>query len=504
MKNFKVLIAVALLAAAGTGLAVTCAQDNVPGGTLLVPFFKVSRNGSTGGDIPGGNTDTLVAITNVSGSGIIAHATVWSKYSKEVLDFNIPMTGYDVVTFSMRDILNGKLNVNGQIKDLCLPANATIGGWSKTTYQRFTNPDATDRAQTTALYGVPAYSGTFRTNVWAALDESADVTSVSTPVYDSDGAGCGSPNAALSGDFSGYVTIDVVNYCTNYFPYQPEYFINDAIATLGWAQAGAPGSPNVLMGDVIFIDPAENGGNISGDQAVSLEFDSRLVWYDLTYRPAGSKTFYGRYFTSLDVGTAVVGGAGYNGIGDGREPVGSRYGVRFISDAQGTSGMRTWAEIWRSDVYLTTSDTYRHLCGWWTNKKGGFATDPTGVSLTVYDTDENPVTVQPTGGPSGYVPPSVGKFIFLEAQRLVISGPNADPNLVPAGTWANNGGWIDMNFKVTSYHSYYSQAFVGTQHGANGKAVSVGHSATLLDNQFICIPAANVFIEAGNVATTSQ
>jgi len=44
MKKVSTLIALALLAVAGTGLAVTCAQDNVPAATLLVPYFQVTFN----------------------------------------------------------------------------------------------------------------------------------------------------------------------------------------------------------------------------------------------------------------------------------------------------------------------------------------------------------------------------------------------------------------------------------------------------------------------------
>src|SRR5438045_2503884 len=107
MKKFSGLVATALLAVAGTGYAVTCSYDNVPAATLLVPYFKVARNGSTGADIPEGGTDTLIAMTNVSNTGIIAHVTLWNKYSKAVFDFNVPMTAFDVAFFRMKDILNG-------------------------------------------------------------------------------------------------------------------------------------------------------------------------------------------------------------------------------------------------------------------------------------------------------------------------------------------------------------------------------------------------------------
>src|SRR5204863_107935 len=88
----------------------------VPAATLLAPHFRVSRNGVTSADtdIPDlpGQTDTLMAITNVGSTGVIVHATVWSKYGHPVFGFNIPMTAYDVAFFRMKDILNGKLDVN--------------------------------------------------------------------------------------------------------------------------------------------------------------------------------------------------------------------------------------------------------------------------------------------------------------------------------------------------------------------------------------------------------
>jgi len=305
MKKVSTLIALALLAVAGTGLAVTCAQDNVPGATLLVPYFRVSRNGvtSVGTDIPDvlGQTDTLMAITNVSDTGLIVHATVWNKYSFPVLDFNIPMTAKDVATFRMKDILNGKLNVNPNTqnvspqKDPCGINQSTNSyapsvGFGATKYIRFSNPDSLDRVQSISVYANPAFSGTFRRNVWDSLDESGDVTSFTAPgafVIDDDNRCAGSVDGAFSGDFSGYITFDVVNYCTNFFPDQIDYYSKDAIATAGWDGYG----PNAIMGDVFYVDSNSTNGNISGDPMVPLEFDADLDWrFD--------KTFYGRYRTT--------------------------------------------------------------------------------------------------------------------------------------------------------------------------------------------------------------
>src|SRR5450759_4489962 len=148
MKKLSVVVALALLSVGGTSYAVTCAYDNVPAASLLIPYFRVSLNGSTGADIPSGGVDTLVAVTNVSTPGVIAHVTVWNKYSKAVLDFNLPLTGKDTTNFSMRAILNGQLNVNANQKlpDPCglnLVNNAYLPnvGYGATQYIRFSHPD---------------------------------------------------------------------------------------------------------------------------------------------------------------------------------------------------------------------------------------------------------------------------------------------------------------------------------------------------------------------------
>src|SRR5450759_153039 len=210
MKKFSILIALVLLAVAGTGYAVTCAYDNVPAATLLVPYWKVSLNGATGYPIPTGGVDTLVSIVNVSVPGVIAHVTVWNKYSKAVIDFNIPLTGKDVVSFSMRDIMNGKLSPNlpqydttKYPKDPCgitNPGLPSVGyapkvGFGQTTFIRFSHPDAqfitsnptfaTDVITSISQYNingvVDAIGSGFRPVVWNSLHESGDVTTFTNP-----------------------------------------------------------------------------------------------------------------------------------------------------------------------------------------------------------------------------------------------------------------------------------------------------------------------------------
>ena len=541
MKKFSILIALVLLAVAGTGYAVTCAYDNVPAATLLVPYWKVSLNGATGYPIGSGGTDTLVSVVNVSSPGVIAHVTVWNKYSKAVIDFNLPLTGKDVVSFSMRDILNGKLSPNlpqydtvKYPKDPCgitNPGLPNVGyapkvGFGQTSFIRFSHPDAAstpmgiDVVTSISQYNingvVDAIGPGFRPSVWNSLDESGDITTFTNPaagnILDKDNPACGwAASAPLKDALSGYLTIDVVNYCTNFFPDQADFYNKDAIATLGW---GPTYTPNVLIGDVFYVDSASQGGNISGDPAVAIEFDARLAYQ----RIGTTKTFFGKFvaaiagpacpaeLTPAGCGNANVPAAYYFG-GDGREPLGDRYGFRYLADQ--ANGLQSWIIVWRSDYYQGVDV---NLCAWAdpTAKTGNNGDPDTGlydsvhqVQVLTYDNDENlfgGVGVPP--GPSGQLPgTSSPNYIFLESQRI---------NLLTATDWnpANfKGGWVDLTLRGPGYtgadasHGLYNMGWFGVQHTAPGQFISVGYAAANLDNQFQCSPN---FQGTGTVVTNIQ
>jgi hypothetical protein len=560
MKKFSVLIALVLLAVAGTGYAVTCAYDNVPAATLLVPYWKVTLNGATGAPIGSGGVDTLVSVVNVSTPGVIAHVTVWNKYSKAVIDFNLPLTGKDVVSFSMRDIMNGRLSPNYPQCDLNLPTFATCinvkgappksypvdpcglvdpglptatykpsVGFGQTQFIRFSHPDATglgiDVVTSISQYNlttVDAIGAGFRGTVWNSLDESGDITSFTSSsganILDKDNPACGwAATNPLGGALSGYLTIDVVNYCTNFFPDQGDFYDKDAIATAGWTQplyanfpctAAVPCAvtytPNVLIGDVFYVDTATQGGNVSGDPAVAVEFDSRLGFTSFPL----TKTFFGKYvdFNSSCAGETSGTGCANAGVppafyfpGDGREPLGDHYGFRYLADQ--ANGLQSWILVWRSDVYDDGDEI--DLCSWAdpTAKTGnngasgsGFFDDLHQVVILTYDNDENlfgGVGIPP--GPSGQPPGSSSpNYIFLESQRIdLLAATQAGAGWNPA---AFKGGWVDITFRGPGYFGFdetdglYNQAWVGVQHTAPGAFISVGHAAANLSNQFQCQP----------------
>ena len=67
-------------------------------------------------------------------------------------------------------------------------------------------------------------------------------------------------------------------------------------------------TPNVLMGDVFYIDTASQGGNISGDQAIAIEFSPFLDFSDEF--SAGFpvlKTFFGKFVSTSGCNAELTG-----------------------------------------------------------------------------------------------------------------------------------------------------------------------------------------------------
>ena len=101
----KTAVCLALLSALALGGAANaeiCTIDDVPAATLLLPYFEVDLNSTNG-------VTTLFSVNNASATAILAHVTVWTDLSVPVLDFDIYLTGFDVQTMNMRDIVNGIL-----------------------------------------------------------------------------------------------------------------------------------------------------------------------------------------------------------------------------------------------------------------------------------------------------------------------------------------------------------------------------------------------------------
>jgi hypothetical protein len=313
--------------------AVICAVDAVPAATLLLPYFEVDLGNTTG-------SETLFSINNASASAVLVHVVLWSDLSVPVLDFNLYLTGYDVQTIDLRDIL-----VAGN-----LPRTASAGqdpGDTISPKGQFSQD--INFASCNGVLPPPPLPTFFTAHLQAALT--------------------GQPSAILAGNCAGqflgdniargYITADTVSDCSLRFPGDTGYFA-----------AGGTGDAtdqNVLWGDYMLIRPPTSF--LVGGTLVHVEADPT----NPATSTAGRYTFYGRY----DAWTAV----------DNREPLATNFGSRFMSGGN-NSGMSSLA-VWRDSKVNQGPFPCPAIPGlrppwYWLGQEG----------IVVFDEQEHPVVPQ--------------------------------------------------------------------------------------------------------------
>ncbi|MEM1245031.1 MAG: hypothetical protein AAGK22_01605 [Acidobacteriota bacterium] len=415
-------IALAALVLGGPVLAEVGTLDAVPAATLLIPRFEVDLVDPTG-------YTTLFSVNNASAAPTIAHVTVWSEWSVPVLDFDIYLTGYDVQTINLGDILrNGVLPQTGPDDAL-----SNRGPWS----------EAHDTFGGSCLTNSPNYapiSGTFLAVVQEAL--------TGQPLSAGAGAGLCSSTPGDETLARGFITIDNVSECSQEFPNNDGYFADGG--------TGTANNDNVLWGDFFLCDP----GNAftQGFTAVHLEADStRLAAGAPSCDPVANyelQTFYCR----TQAGVHQGGGTALPGE-DNREATGSTFASRYVTGAGFSGG--TSLVVWRD------------------NGVGSPASCATGApsfsqtELVVFDEEENP-TVAPTGGPSG-APGATPVTPFPYCTNRTVVGVDF-PVDAPFG-WV----YANLNDASTGGAFDFNQAYGLTVMDASG-LYSVGFEAIQLNN----------------------
>src|SRR5436190_1672371 len=290
MKKTAVCLALlGLLALGGQALALICTIDDVPAATLLLPYFEVSPCSD-----PNGVT-TLFSINNASATAILAHVVVWSDLSVPVLDFNIYLTGYDVQTINLRDLLSGTIPVT---------ASAGQDPGDKISPKGPKSQDI-NFASCAGQLPPPALPASFIQHLALAL------TGKASPIF----GGLCSGRALGDNIARGYITVDTVNNCTLRLPSDIAYFINDVTFQ------------NVLWGDYFYVNSAQNFAD--GDTLVHVE--ASLTNPATT--TAGRYTFYGRYTSPA-----------WN-ASDHREPLATTFAGRYVDGGDFTGG--TSYIVWR-------------------------------------------------------------------------------------------------------------------------------------------------------------
>src|SRR5262249_1299624 len=99
MKKLALALAIiGLLATGQTAHALIGTIDDVPAATLLLPYFEVDLANPAG-------VTTLFSVNNASATAVLVHVVMWTDLSVPILDFNVYLTGYDVQSVNLADIL---------------------------------------------------------------------------------------------------------------------------------------------------------------------------------------------------------------------------------------------------------------------------------------------------------------------------------------------------------------------------------------------------------------
>jgi hypothetical protein len=344
------LVGAVTLGAGSVAYANTCAFDAVPAATLLFPFVSYNYDEGTEG------TTTIFSITNTSYEAQIVHVTVWTDFSVAILDFNILLTGYDVLRYNIRDILDRgflPVTLNEPHEDPRVEYAIERGPISGVNQYAATDPpDLPDPLATNTLGGrcptsSPSYPGLYANPIpqqIRALFQGWLQSSQSLPRYhqncDDEDEYVPTPEPwfearTTADDTWLYMTMDVVQTCNTLFPDDFGYFVDEIRYD------------NVLVGDVAWVDNVDRFSEV--DQAVHLEADFAIDYYSTVNERGYPTTFYSRY-------------ANPDGFVDYREPLPTAWAMRYQENE--IIGLETYIRAWKGgtfykivpDLYLEDED----------------------------------------------------------------------------------------------------------------------------------------------------
>jgi hypothetical protein len=412
------LVLVGALALAAPMSAVICTIDAVPAATLLLPYFEVDLNN------PNGLT-TLFSVNNASATAVLVHVVMWSDLSVPVLDFDVYLTGYDVQSVNLRDII-----VNGN-----LPQTASAGQDPTDTISP-KGPLSQDInfASCTGALPLPQLPAIYISHLQNSL------TGLASSLLGGNCAG----QAIGDNVARGYITMDTVDSCSTLFPGDAGYFLSGG---------GVATNQNVLWGDWFIVNTTENFAE--GGDLVHIEADAT----NPATSTAGRYTFYGRY----DAWTAV----------DNREPLATNFATRYIDGGpfSGGTSFLVWRDSKVSQGAFTCPATLGVRPVWYPLGQEGIA---------IFNEQEQVVT--PSTVPVSPQPPNAALTPFpAETQRTIVGGPALS---VPFSF-----GWmyLDLNTTVTAAGANppvdpaAAQAWVVATFAANGQ-FAVGVDAIRLDS----------------------
>jgi len=181
-----------------------------PGATVLIPYFEVNLAKADG-------MTTVFSINNASATAVLAHVNVMTDLGVLALGFNVYLTGYDIQTINMRDIING-----------IMPQTASAGQdpQDKISPHGQVSQDI-NFASCSGILPTPNLPSNYTTHLKNSLSGKG------TTFY---GGNCVGLNYGDS-VARGYITIDTVNACALVDPASPGYLPYLTFQNVLWADA---------------------------------------------------------------------------------------------------------------------------------------------------------------------------------------------------------------------------------------------------------------------------
>jgi hypothetical protein len=306
----------------------SCDIALLPAATLLLPYFEVDLTSQFG-------ETAIFTVTNVSPEEQIAHVTLWTNRAYPVIDFNIYLTGYDVQSVDLRDVLMGRL-APPRGAGLPYPGELSRSNRALDTAACDELPSQLSPAAVQRMHLA------FMTGGVPATGDTPACSGVSTPLH--------------KVELAGYATIDVVGSCTTLLPTATAYY-TDAIRY-----------DNVLVGEYQQVNRgmgAAEGGPLVHIRAIR-GADGRTNLAD---------TFYARFQSAAAPKL------------DARQPLPSTFAARWADG--GTGSFETTFKIWRQGLTGAGVPCDKYRC----NAKLKI------TEFVTFDDEENGVGSAPESGP---------------------------------------------------------------------------------------------------------
>jgi hypothetical protein len=356
----------------------SCDIALLPAATLLLPYFEVDTTSQSG-------ETTLVTITNTSNAEQAVHVVLWTDWGYPVIDFNIYLTGYDVQSINLFDVV-----ALGQIA----PTRGTgfedggspVGELSK---ENARLDQASCRSLTMQVPDI------YRQRMQEAFINGRIPAIGNVPACNA----AGSPRASRpNGHAIGYATIDVVSSCVAGTPEDQDYYdrlLFDNVLVGDYQQVNSVGR-HAQSSPLVHIRAIPEGGTQATRTATNLK-----------------RTFYSRHQSGTVTNR------------DARQPLPATFGAHWIEG--GSGHFQTNFKIWREaapgpnpacDAYQATSRMQA-------------------TELVRFDEEENFTVLAPVESDV-----LINRFAEFPATSLVEIG---DDDVFPLNSLGAVAGWVYVN-----------------------------------------------------------